>query len=114
MSSARPRRRQRAHLLGIALAGDRRRRLRNPDADVLKRLGVVGIARIDRIVEVRLLDAADRVDDANQRIGIWVGSGLMSTLLTTVKIDVVAPMPSASVTIAAAAKPGCLRSVRAV
>jgi hypothetical protein len=40
------------------------------------------------------------------------GSGLMSTALTTLKIAVVAPMPSASVTTAAAAMLGCLRNIR--
>jgi len=39
---------------------------------------------------------------------------LISTPFTTLKIAVVAPMPSASVTTAAAAKPGCFRIVRAV
>jgi hypothetical protein len=40
------------------------------------------------------------------------GSGRSSTPLTTVKIVVVAPMPSPSVRIATAAKPGLRRSVR--
>jgi hypothetical protein len=40
------------------------------------------------------------------------GSGLKSTPLTTEKMAVFAPMPSASVTTATAAKPGRFKSVR--
>ena len=47
------------------------------------------------------------------RPGSWYGNGRSNTVLTTLKIAVVAPMPSAMVTIAVAAKPGLLRRVRA-
>ena len=39
-------------------------------------------------------------------------SGVSSTVLTTLKTAVFAPIPSASVAIATAVNPGCLRKVR--
>ncbi len=66
-------RRQRDHLLGIAVASDRRRFAGAPDPYVFKGLSVVRVGRIDHVVEVRLIDAADRVDDPNQRVRIGIG-----------------------------------------
>ena len=43
------------------------------------------------------------------RSALAYGSGRSTTALTTVKIALLAPMPSASVAIAIAAKPGCLK-----
>ena len=47
------------------------------------------------------------------RSGSWYGSGSSITVRTTLKIAEVAPMPRASVTSAAAVKPGARRSTRA-
>jgi hypothetical protein len=47
------------------------------------------------------------------RSGSGNGRGVSSTPLTTLKIETVAPMPSASVPIAASEKPGWRMSVRA-
>src|ERR1700687_483237 len=46
------------------------------------------------------------------RFGLGYGSGRNNTLYTTLKIAVVPPMPSASVRMATAVKPGFLRSCR--
>jgi hypothetical protein len=46
------------------------------------------------------------------RSGSGNGRGLRRTALTTLKIAVVAPIPSASATTATTAKPGLLASVR--
>jgi hypothetical protein len=46
------------------------------------------------------------------RSGSGYGSGFSKTAFTTVKMAVLAPMPSASVRTATAVKPGFLRSVR--
>jgi hypothetical protein len=66
-------RRQRPDLLGIALADDRRRCPGAPDAQILKRLSILRICQVDRVGEVRLIDAADRMDDPNQRVRFGVG-----------------------------------------
>ena len=49
---------------------------------------------------------------ATIRSGSWYGSGSSITVRTTLKIAEVAPMPRASVTSAAAVKPGARRSTR--
>jgi hypothetical protein len=51
---------------------------------------------------------------STSRSGSAYGSGRSSTALTTLKMAVQAPMPSAIVTIATAAKPRFLRSPRRV
>jgi hypothetical protein len=66
-------RRQRPDFLGIALAGHGRGRPRAPDPHVLQGLRVVGVGRVDRVIEIRLIDAADRVHDPHERVGVRVG-----------------------------------------
>jgi hypothetical protein len=46
------------------------------------------------------------------RLGSGYGSGFNRTAFTTVKMAVLAPMPSASVRTATAVKPGFFRSIR--
>ena len=109
-----PAHRQRAHFLWIPAAGDgRRRAIRAPRAQVLEGLAVLLLGDEDHVGEVRQVRAANRVGIRTSLSESGYGSGLMSTALTTLKIAVVAPMPSAIVTIAAAANPGCVRVTRA-
>ena len=46
---------------------------RAPDADVLEGLSVVRVGQEDGVGEVGLVDAADRVDDPDERVGIGIG-----------------------------------------
>jgi hypothetical protein len=54
----------------------------------------------------RLPVSFQNVWSATMRAGSRYGSGVRTTALTTLNIAVVAPMPSATVRIAVAAKPG--------
>jgi hypothetical protein len=80
----------------------------------LKRLRVVHVGEEDSVGEIGLLDAANRVGDANECVGIVIGSGLITTAFTTLKIAVVAPMPSARVMINPVLKAGRLASARQI
>jgi len=54
-----------------------------------------------------------KVESVTSRSWLAYGSGRSSTASTTLKIAVLAPMPSASTKIAIRVKPGCLASSRA-
>jgi hypothetical protein len=65
-------RRQGANFLRLSHAGDGCRDAGAPDAHVLKRHAVVGVGRVDGVVEVRLILASDRVHDADERSSVGI------------------------------------------
>ena len=70
-----------------------------PDGDVGQRprLFAVGDVVGDRRVEVVDVDAGRGLPEADQAVGSGNGSGFRRTVLTTLKMAVLAPIPSASV-----------------